>query len=189
MSRFKTLKTETIDKNFRWEYKKDKIKLPNGKKTDYFYIESLGASFVVPILDDGRLVLVTQYRYLRDKLSVEFPGGAIEKEMTAIETANTELLEESGYKAGELTKAGEFDAINGLLRETSHIFIGAELKQIGEPTPEESEEGMQVIYRRVDEFEEMISRGDIWDGQTLAAWMIARKHVLKIIREYGLQTN
>jgi ADP-ribose pyrophosphatase len=186
MSRFKTLKTEIIHKNPFWEYKKDKFETSKGQKGDYFYLETKGSSFVIPVTTDGRLILVSQYRYLKDKISIEFPcGGVMEKE-SPTEAAKRELIEETGYEVEELLKTGEFDGLNGLCKEACHVFIGTELEKIGEPQPEFNGEELEVLYRRPDEFEEMIKQGDIWDGQTLAAWTLSRNHVYKIISEYGL---
>jgi len=186
MSRLKTLSSEIIDKNPFNEYKKDKFETEKGKKGEYYYIETNGASLVIPITDDGRLVLVSQYRYLKDKLSIEFPCGGIADKETPTEAVKRELMEETGYQAKEFIKVGNFESSNGLLKDDFHIYIGMELEKVSEPVLEINGEELEVILRRPDEFEEMIRRGDIWDGQTLASWTLAREHILKIINEYGL---
>ena len=186
MSRFKTLSSEIIHKNPYSEYKKDEFEIDSEKKGEYFYLETNGASLIIPITEDGHLILITQYRYLKDKLSIEFPAGGILDKESPTDTAKRELLEETGYKAEELIKVGEFEGANGLIKDNFHVFVGLELEKVSEPIPEINGEKMEVSYRRPDEFEEMIRRGDIWDGQTLASWTLAREHVLKIISEYGL---
>jgi len=185
MSRFKTLSSKILDKNPFNEYKKDEFETEKGKKGEYYYIETNGFSLVMPITDDGRLVLVSQYRYLKDKLSIEFPCGGIAQKETSTEAAKRELVEETGYQAKEFIKVGEFESANSLIKDNSHIYVGMELEKVGEPVLEINGEELEVMLRRPDEFEEMIKRGDIWDGQTLAAWTLAREHVLKIINEYA----
>jgi ADP-ribose pyrophosphatase len=123
-------------------------------------------------------------------MSIEFPSGGCEENFSVNENANKELLEETGYQTNEMSKIGEHEIINGLGKEVCHIFMATELEKITEPQPELNGEILEVICRRIDEFEEMIKRGDIWDGKTLAIWALAREHVLKIIKEqYGLQSN
>ena len=189
MKRFKTLETKLVEKNPFWEYYHDKFEGEGGKVGDYYYVQGPNSTFMIPILDDGRLVLVMQYRYLRDKESIEFPGGGLVPNLSPSDNANKELMEETGYQSGEIVKAGEFESLNGIAKEMSHVFIGLDTKKVCDPQAEINGEEQEVVLRRVDEFEEMIKRGEIWDGQTLAAWALAHDRVKKIIEEYGLQSN
>ncbi len=173
----KKVSSELIDKNPWWEYKRDQILLPNGANSDYYYGETHGNVIVVPILDDGRLVLVRQYRYLGEKYSVEFPGGGMNKDESPTDAANREFLEETGYKTDNLIKIGAFEPCVGLIKDQSHIFIANELTEVQQPKSEGAE-NTEVILRRVDEFENMIKQGEIWDGQVLAAWALARDLLL-----------
>jgi len=173
MSDIKKISSETVHKNPWWEYKRDKFALPGGGADDYHYGETHGNVMVVPVLDDGRLVLVRQYRYLSEKNSIEFPGGGMQQGESPADAANREFLEETGYKTDNLIKIGTFEPCIGLLKDTSHIFIANELTALQEPKSEGIER-TEVILRRVDEFENMIKQGEIWDGQVLAAWALVR---------------
>jgi len=179
MEKSKKVSSEILGANPWWKYVHDKYSLPSGKEGDYYYGETagLGCSMVIPILDDGRLLLTVQFRYLRDKRSVEFPcGGLSGPEETPSAAAVRELLEETGYKSSDIIKIGEFDGLNGLFKDTTHVFIARELERVGEQNLDESED-IELIYRRPDEFEDIIKRGEIWDGQTLAAWAIVRDNL------------
>jgi ADP-ribose pyrophosphatase len=178
MTEVKKVSSEIIHKSPWWEYKCDKIIRPNGDKGEYCYIETRGNSIVVPVLDDGRLILVRQYRYLSDKFSIEFPGGGIGASETPAEGAVRELLEESGYTTDSLIKIGAFEPSVGVIKDMSHVFIASELEKIQEPKSDEFEQ-TEVMFRRVDEFEDMIRRGEIWDGQVLAAWALVKDLILK----------
>jgi ADP-ribose pyrophosphatase len=165
--------SEIIHKNQWWEYKKDQIIRPDGSSGEYYYIETAGNALVVPVLDDGRLVLARQHRYLSDRHSVEFPGGGIGPGETPSEGALRELREETGYTADNLIKVGCFEPDIGVVKDESHVFIAHDLSLVAQPVVNAYEQ-TEVLVRRVDEFEEMIKRGDIWDGQVLAVWALVR---------------
>ncbi|HSR88906.1 MAG TPA: NUDIX hydrolase [Candidatus Udaeobacter sp.] len=169
----KKISSQVVHKNPWWEYKCDKIVRLDGTEGEYCYTETLGNVIIVPVLPDGRLVLVRQYRYLADKNSVEFPGGGIAKNESAEDAAQRELLEETGYSADTLTNIGIFEPSVGVIKDLSHVFITNDLFLAQEAKSDKFEK-TEVIVRRVDEFENMIKHGEIWDGQVLAAWALVR---------------
>ena len=178
MPNIKTLSSEIIHKNPLWEYKCDKFILPNGDKMDYFFSETPGNVLIVPVLDDGRLVLVRQYRYLEEKTSIEFPGGGMSKNESPAGAAARELLEETGYTTENLIKVGAFEPCVGVVKDLSHVFIAHELTEAQKPQFTAAEK-TEVLLRRVDEFSDMIKQGEIWSGQVLAVWAIVRDLLLK----------
>ncbi len=177
MQEIKKISSKVVSKNPWWEYKHDTFE-QDGKIREYHYIESHGSAMVVPVLDDGRLVLVRVYRYLEDKFSIEFPCGGIVENETSFDAASRELTEETGFQSTDLVKIGAFAPCNGLVKEMSNIFLANELTEVGKPQSDEFEK-TEVLLRRVDEFENMIKQGEIWDGQVLAAWALARGLLFK----------
>lgn len=173
VTRPKKISEEIIHQNHWWTYKHDKYETAGGAKHDYFYGELRGSVMCVPIMDDGRLVLVVQNRYLRDKQSVEFPCGSIVINESAQQAADRELLEETGFVAKNMAQISAFDPYNGIFKDTTYVFLAEDLIQQANPqiTPNED---VAVIFRRPDELSEMIKRGEIWDGQTLAVWALVR---------------
>lgn len=172
----KKLSEEIIHSNQWCVYKHDKYEKPNGEEGDYFYAETHGNAMVIPVMDDGRLILTFQYRYLRDKESIEFPCGSIKPGATALDTAKAELLEETGWVADEFIKVGEFEALNGLCKDLCHVFLAYVEEQKSQKL--DDSEQIEVIYRRPDEVDEMARKNEIWDGQTLAAWAMAHHQFL-----------
>ena len=172
----KKLSEEIIHENPWWKYKHDTYEKPNGEVGDYYYGESSGNAMIVPILRDGRIVLTLQYRYLREKESIEFPCGGIEMGQSALETAKRELFEETGCIADEYIKIGEFEGLNGFHKDKSHVFL-AYVEEQKEQDLDDSEE-IEVIYRRPDEIDEMIRKNEIWDGQTMATWAMVYQQFL-----------
>ena len=172
----KKISEETIHQNPWWTYKHDKYEKPNGEEGDYYYGETHGNAMIVPVLNDGRIVLILQHRYLREKQSIEFPCGGIGPEITVLDAAKQELLEETGCVADEFIKIGEFEALNGMVKDMCHVFL-AYVEEQKEQQLDDTEE-IQVLYRRPDEIDMMIRKNEIWDGQTLASWAMVHHEFL-----------
>lgn len=175
----KKISSEIIHKNPRWFYKHDVCSLPNGAPTEYFYGEKLGGAIAIPVTAEGKLVLVVQYRYLLDKLSIEFPAGAMEAGESSLAAAQRELWKETGYQADDFVGVASFEPMNSYFINPLHIFVAYGVVFSGQQHLD-ADEAVEVIERRVDEFDEMIRRGQVWDGKTLSAWALAREQVLKI---------
>lgn len=177
MKHMKKTAEEVLHDNPWFKYKHEVFEFGDGKKGDYYYLETSGCVVIVPILDDGRLVLISQHRYLGDKLSIEFPCGGIHSKEATQQAAERELLEETGYYSTSFVNIGVFEPDNGIVKDITHVFIADELNLTGAQKLDETEK-MEVIYRRPDEVDEMIRRGEIWDGQTLATWALTHHHFL-----------
>lgn len=177
LKHLKKLSEKIIHKNPWWTYKHDRYEKPDGKEGDYYYGVTPGNVMLVPVLPDGRVVLIRQSRYLLGKESIEFPAGGISPGETAVEAAQKELLEETGYRASDFIKIGVFQGLIGMFDDLSHVFIA----QVGEQSQQQLDdtEDIEVFYRRADEFDEMIRRNEIVDGQTLATWALVRHAFFK----------
>ncbi len=172
LRRWKTLSSKIAARNPWWTYKVDAYQIPGGISGEYHFVHTEGASLIVPVLDDGSLVLVNQYRYLCDRESIEFPCGGVKKGKSYREMAMNELEEETGYRADDLQKVGSFNPYNGVTNEICEVFIGRQLVKT-HPRPDETEE-FEILHKNPLEVDEMIRRGVIWDGMTLAAWSLVK---------------
>lgn len=175
--KFEKISEEIIHKNPYWTYKKDIFECDD-KTAEYFYGEFADGVIVVPVLDNGQVILIRQYRYLRERYSLEFPMGGIHTEETPAQAAVRELKEETGLQSSNFSKIAEFEPYIGSAKDTSHVFLANEISDVGAPVLDETED-IEVIFRRPDEIDRMIHSGEIWHGQTLAAWMLARDLVLR----------
>ncbi len=170
LSRWKKLSESTLFSNPWWTYRMDRFKLPSGKEGEYHYVHTNGSSMVVPVMPDGKILLVKQYRYLGGKESIEFPCGSVKEGSTYDETAWHELAEETGYSAGRLFMMGELNPYNGLTDEMCHVYFGDDLRFVG-GTPDETEE-FEMLRATAREIDGMIKSGVIWDGMTVSAWAV-----------------
>jgi ADP-ribose pyrophosphatase len=155
-----------------WTYILDSYSMPSGRGGEYHYVHTNGSSMVVPCREDGRILLVNQYRYLVDRESLEFPCGSVKDGATYDETARQELAEETGYSAEVLLPAGEYNPYNGITDEMCRVYLARGLRYVG-ATPDETEE-FELLTLTPGEIDAKIRSGEIWDGMTLAAWAIVR---------------
>jgi ADP-ribose pyrophosphatase len=169
---WKKLSESVVFRNPWWTYKQDAFELPSGKRGEYHYVHTNGSSMVIPIMGDGTLFLVNQYRFLMGRESVEFPCGSVKDGSTHEETARHELAEETGYSARSLILAGEFNPYNGVTNEMCRVYVARGLQYVG-GTPDETEE-FEIVRTTPAEIESHIGAGVIWDGMTIAAWAIAK---------------
>ena len=172
---------KTLSRSFRfrnpwWSYGYDSVLLPNGKEGEYHYVHSLGSACVIPVLDDGRILLVNQYRYLGNRESLEFPCGAVKEGSSHDATAWHELAEETGYSAVTLLQVGAFNPYNGVTDEICQVYLARDLRHVG-AMPDETEQ-FELVRLSAEEVDGRIREGLIWDGMSIAAWHLVRSRNL-----------
>ena len=172
LKRWKQLSTRIIFQNPWWTYKLDEFQIPDGIKGEYNYVFTRGASMIIPITSEGKIILVNQYRYLCDKESIEFPCGGVKEGKSYEEMAHIELLEETGFRSNKLKAAAEFNPYNGVTNEICQVFVAKDLVQ-SKAIPDATEE-FELLYKTVDEIEELIDNNTMWDGMSIAAWRLVR---------------
>jgi ADP-ribose diphosphatase len=172
LHRLRRLSTEILHKNPWWEYRRDEYLHPDGTPGEFFYAHTKGAVFVIPELDDGRILVLRQFRYLNQRESLEFVGGGMKAGLTYEAAAREELSEEAGYQAAELIPIGWFNPMNGASDEECYVYIARGLTA-GEAHPESSEE-FEPVMLTLEELDRRIADGEIWDGMTLAAYALYR---------------
>ena len=125
-----------------------------------------GAVTILPLLDDGRVCFVRNYRVAVDKTLIELPAGTLEPGEDPAVTARRELAEETGYRAGRIERLATFYMSPGILDEKMHLYLATSL----EPGPMALEPGEQIETLLTDwqEALEMARDGRIEDAKTLA---------------------
>lgn len=130
-------------------------------------IDHPGAVCILPFLDDGRVVLIRNYRAAVERELVEICAGTLEAGEEPLATAKREIIEETGYAAGQWQHVRDFWMSPGILKERMHFFVARELT----PRPQDLDEGEVVEPFLVswDEALAMTRDGRIEDAKTLVA--------------------
>lgn len=107
----------------------DQVKLINGQKASRVYTKHPGASAVVPLTDEGKIIFVEQYRYPVNRITLEIPAGKLKTKQTPLACAKAELAEETGFSAKRWQKMLSFNPSTAFSTEILHIFLAQGLKK------------------------------------------------------------
>jgi ADP-ribose pyrophosphatase len=147
------------------ELRKDSVRLPDGSTVSREYVRHPGAVGIVPLTADGRVVLVRQHRYPLRREFVEIPAGKLEPAEAHLETAQRELLEETGYAAGDWTRLGVIHNAVGYSDEAIELWLARGLEQrAAQPEPGEF---LEVLALPFAEALAMAADGRISDVKTI----------------------
>jgi ADP-ribose pyrophosphatase len=111
--------------------REDTVRLPDGRDARREYIVHPGAAVIVPLFDDGDVLLEWQFRYPLRRHFLELPAGKLERGEPAIDTARRELLEETGFEAGVLEPLCTMHPCIGYADEVIEYFVARDLRQVG----------------------------------------------------------
>ncbi|MBB5191056.1 ADP-ribose pyrophosphatase [Silvimonas terrae] len=144
---------------------RDTVRLPDGSEAIREYIPHPGAVMVIPVLDDGRLLMERQFRYPFKRVFLEFPAGKLDPNEDPLACGKRELLEETGYTAQHWRKLGVLHPIISYTSEEIHIFLAQGLTA-GEAQLDEGE-FVELIIKEQAELVAGILDGSITDGKTI----------------------
>lgn len=148
----------------------EKVTLPNGVIKDREVIRHPGAAAMVPLLDDGNVVLVKQYRHAVNNYLWEIPAGTLEPDEEPMACAERELVEETGYEATNFDKLTEILPAPGYTDEHIHIFLATGLTLAEQRL--EDDEVLTVQPTPFDKAIEMIKTGEIQDAKTIVGLLL-----------------
>jgi len=148
----------------------DRVRLPDGGTATREYIVHPGAVLVVPVRDDGRLVVERQFRYPLDRVMIEFPAGKLDPGEEPLATAKRELIEEAGYTAQRWTPLGNVHTVVSYSTEAIEFFVAEGLAHVGAKL--DHGEFLEIIDMSVDEMLAALDRGEITDVKTVAALLM-----------------
>lgn len=155
----------------------DEVTLPDGEISTREWIKHPGACAIIPVFEDGSIMLLKQFRYPTDKVFIEVPAGKIDSGEQPLETAKRELTEESGLSCTHLERAGSFYPAIGYADEIIHVYVAWGLTQSSQKTDDDE----FLINHRIPFAQAllMIETGDIMDGKTISALTQAKSWWLK----------
>jgi ADP-ribose pyrophosphatase len=147
----------------------DTVRLPDGSTTHREYIVHPGAVVVIPLLDDGRLVLERQFRYPVGEVMIEFPAGKLDPGEDRLACAKRELLEETGYSAREWARAGVLHPVISYSTEFIEIWFARGLT-FSKAALDEGE-FLEVFTATTEELFAWCREGKVTDAKTLSCML------------------
>lgn len=148
----------------------DEVEEPGGVRAVREVVRHRGSVAALPVHDDGRVVLVRQYRYPVDRPVWELPAGRLDRGERAEEGARRELEEEVGLKAARLEPLCVFYTTPGFCDETMHLFRATGLTPVA--ARPEADERIEVGIFSFEEARAMIRQGEVREGKTLVALLL-----------------
>jgi ADP-ribose pyrophosphatase len=149
------------------QVRQDDVALPDGSPSCREYIVHPGAVMVVPVLDDGRLVMERQYRYPMHRTCLEFPAGKLEAGEPGIVCGVRELFEETGFRAAEWAYAGELH--NAIAYSSERIEVWFARGLVAGERQLDAGEFLDVFVATEDELSGWVADGTVTDAKTMVA--------------------
>lgn len=143
----------------------DTVRLHSGRTVIREVVRHPGGVVAVPVLEDGKLLLIRQFRYPLQKYILEFPAGKLDSGQSPLETAKRELEEETGFQAASMHQEFAFYTSPGICNEVIHMFVATGLTEVTQRL--EEGEHITVESHSLDECLQMIKSGEIRDGKTI----------------------
>lgn len=133
------LASETVFKGVFLELRRDRARMPDGREAIREYVVHPGAAAMVPLFDDGTILIERQFRYPLGRSFVEIPAGKLDPGETSLQTARRELLEETGYRAREWALLTTIHPAIGFADEAIDIYLCRGLEPVGETALDDGE--------------------------------------------------
>lgn len=152
----------------------ERVVLQDGKETVRDVVQHPNSVVIVPLDEDGKVVMVRQYRKAAGRELLELPAGVIEGDASPLDAARRELREETGLDASELTELGSFFAAPGSMTELLHSYLATGL--FSNPLDPDDDERITLERMPFAEAVRMARAGELNDAKTLASLMLAEPH-------------
>lgn len=167
MSEYKRIKRTLVHKGHIIDMYTDTMQLPNGKQADWDFIGHKGAAAIVPIDENGKIIMVRQYRNAIEKYSLEIPAGGLNTGEDMKTCAARELEEETGYRSEHIEHLIDLYTTVAFCSEKIGIYYTKDLI----PSRQNLDEDEFVTIERytLSELTQMIFNGDIEDAKTISA--------------------
>ena len=159
MATIKKISSEYISSHQYFTAKRDAYKTNTGKIVDpYFVVELPPCVAALAITEEGKVIMIKQYRYPINEVCLEIPGGFIDKNETAEKAIARELLEETGYIFSAFFYLGKTFANPGVLNNCTHLFLATGGKKVASQSLDANEE-IEILLYNIDEVKQFITEG------------------------------
>ena len=155
---------------------RDEILLPNGDRSSREFCLHNGAVAIIPLLDDGKVIMERQFRYAHGRVFFEIPAGKLDSpDEPPLSAAKRELREETGAIAEEMIYLGQIDTTPALINEKIHLYLAKGLSFTDRELDED--EFLDLEFVPLCELVEMVMSGEIKDAKTQIAVLKAERFI------------
>ena len=175
MSRLKEspISTKVVYKGKFLDVRRDEVLLPDGKSGTREWINHPGAAVIVPILPDGKIALIRQFRYAARSEFIELPAGKLDKGEDPETCALRELEEEIGYRANKITFLAHIHPAIGFANELMSIFLAEDLEKTKDNR--DKDEFLELIPIRLDVAVDLVWENKITDVKSIVGLLWLQK--------------
>ena len=173
----KKIESKTIYSSDFVKIFEDEVLLPNNKNSKRVYIKHPGAACALPVLDDGRILLVKQYRYPVNLVTIELPAGKKDLGENSLETIARELEEETGYRATDFEFVMSIHNAIAYSDEVIDCYLAKGLIKVDNPLPKDEDEFTETVIYSLKELKEMLRLNQITDVKTI---IMIQNYLLKM---------
>lgn len=182
LTSWEVLSSDELFSHPYFRFRKDRCALPDERIMPAYYVmEFIDWANVVALTDDGKIVLVNQYRHAAKRRFYEFPGGTLDpdnKDETPESAARRELMEETGYGVSRLAYLGHHYPNPGLQDNRMHVFLGTGCRKVAEPKLDTYED-LEVELVDVQDFLQCIEQGRPMHSLMMASLTLALPAIKK----------
>jgi ADP-ribose pyrophosphatase len=171
------LQNQLYCRSRKFSFEITRLRLPNGVEGDWACIRHPGGALAVPVTDEGKLVLVRQYRFACEGRILEFPAGTLEVNESPEVTIRREVEEETGYRAHRWQSLGQFFLAPGYSDEVIYAFLAQDLEKLEIPPAQDEDEDIETVLMTPEELEAAILAGEPVDAKSISAFFLARKYL------------
>lgn len=182
--KWKTLSSEYISNHQYFTARKDKCEMPDGKIVEGYYVVELPTSVcALSITDEGKVLMVKQYRHPLGETLIELPGGFIDKNEEPDVAIRRELLEETGHEFSTIQYVGKVAANPGVLTGYTYLYLATEGKKVGQLNLDDNEE-IEVLEIPLEEVRGMLLRNEIVQALHVSCMLYAFQKLDEMDRQY-----
>jgi ADP-ribose pyrophosphatase len=155
---------------------RDEVRFPDGTSGVREWVEHPGATAVIPVTEQSNVIMVEQFRYPLNRITLEIPAGKIDPGETVDNCARRELKEETGLHTDQLIKIGSFATTPAFTDEVIHLYLATELTR--EESHTDPDEFLSITELPLEKIMKFIRNGTIQDAKTIIAFLLAKEQGL-----------
>ena len=169
-----TLSSEYLFKDLWFKVRKDAYRSPTGKIVDPYYVYEFPEWVTaVPVTEDGKIVMVRQYRHALGEVCLEFPGGCVDDTDKNFEEAiRRELLEETGYSFSSVKSVGRISANPSTNNNLMHLFLARGGKKVAGQSLDHNEE-IEIELFTMDELKQLVRENKLLQAMHVSCFLYA----------------